>query len=94
MTLREEIRKLAEKEWADIQNTEGNAEDEEYIRNIESAILAGIKLALEQEPSHETLLAGFDAIAEIPRQGTRRRHMQPIYRAMTAQLLKELEEKT
>ena len=67
--LREEIRKLAEK-----------AVDSPYYDGCESAVLAGIKLVLEQEPSQEMLIAG----ALHSRASVR-------YRAMTAQLLKELE---
>ena len=75
MTLREELRKLAEKSYQDCCDFERSS-----IEIIESAILAGIRLVLERKPSQEMLIAGsLHSSAPIR------------YRAMTAQLLKELD---
>ena len=114
MTLREEIRKLAEK----VEDTRDWREDF-LVENgryscvcvcckhvftghkrrgvcrtctTESSILAWIRLVLEREPSAEMLQAAHMrhfSYGEDP-QGSMYRG---VYRAMTAQLLKELEEK-
>lgn len=80
MTLREEIRKLAM----------GAAASHEWEPTVESAILAGIKLVLEREPSAGMIIAASEyRNAAIKQDEPWTSH--GTYRAMTAQLLKELE---
>jgi hypothetical protein len=101
MTLREEIRtsadEIARRIYED-QLSMGGAEDV-----IESAILAGIKLVLEREPSEQACAFGLDASAICIKEyyangkytGSTRsfsdKECGDIYRAMIVQLLKELE---
>ena len=84
MTTREEIRKLAENAAAypDPNHPGGKIWDARIIGLIESAILAGIRLVLEREPSTEVCLASGVPVAAA----------RAIWKDMTAQLLKGIEE--
>ena len=83
MILREEIRKLAEKTASNLIQDGWAATADDF----ESAILAGIRLVLEREPTNEMFRATHYS-TEIP---LGRTICGPVYRAMTTQLLKELE---
>jgi len=78
-TIREEIRKLAEE-----------AADSYLWNRCESAILAGVKLVLEREPSNTMWKAGGAAFYKSKEQ-TFLARVPEVYRAMTRELLKELE---
>jgi hypothetical protein len=58
-----------------------------YQDRIESAIHSGIKLVLEKYPSENVQIAGVNATNSQAFSG----YVVQIYRAMTAELLKELE---
>ena len=78
--LRDEIRKLTEEQSEKMWETCTFDFPDEFQEGLESAILAGIKLVLEREPSQEMLIAGALHSSASVR-----------YRAMTAELLKEME---
>jgi len=88
MTLREEIRKQA-KEVSDQSRCLGVS-----VEIAESAILAGIRLVLERDPSEEMLDVGADAYFQKKQELGQKTPIGPLleyaHRAMTAQLLKEL----
>ena len=83
MTLREEIRKQAE----DVRDYCSTSSMHEYSTGkIESAIHAGIRLVLERAPTWPMQAAGYQVNG-----GYGQNSPDAAYRAMTAQLLKELE---
>jgi hypothetical protein len=87
MTLRKEIKRIAETATFAIDPTETTIAVA-YMDRIESAAHAAIRLVLEREPSHEVACAGVNAIDET---GFGVERATRVFRAMTAQLLKELE---
>ena len=84
-TLREEIERLAEEAFPAKEDYWGQRK-----LACESAVLAGITLVLDREPSEEMYIAGDEISCRsgIDKPGI---YVGRIYRAMTAQLLKELE---
>jgi hypothetical protein len=88
VTLREEVRRLAENATLAIDPTETTIAVA-YMDRIESAIHAAIKLVLEREPSVQVLHEIWER-ADSDIYFVRRKQC---YRAMNAQLLKELEAK-
>jgi len=90
-TIGEEARRMAEEAVLNITYDDG------YIRReaktiIESAILKGVKLVLERHS--EQCIAELDKVGIASMVGFNRETTRQIIRAMTRELMKELEEKS
>ena len=102
--LRDEIRKLTEEQSEKMWETCTFDFPDEFQEGLESAILAGIKLVLEREPTGKQNEADAENLAlqlwmfgpsltegRMPNEAQIREIATSLRRAMTAQLLKELE---
>ena len=86
--LKAQIRKLAEEAALKNRPLTGGATD---VPAFESAILAGIALALEREPSEAMYVAGDNTLGRYQHLAAGV-YVGNVYRAMTSELLRELRE--